>query len=176
MADLGKLVQGLGWTINYSLMVYQSFNDRTYGMSILPLCSNFAWEFVYTFIYPSDNFAEKVVISMYMILNFLVIYSAIKFAHREWEHAPFVQRNILCIFLVAIGSFISGYIALAQTMGPGLGASWGAYFCLEFLCVGAWCQLISRGSSRGTSQMIWWAPSFPSHSSCEKNPCTRTHG
>jgi paspaline synthase len=45
--DVLLLLMGVGWTINYTGMLHKSFQDRTYGMAIMPLCSNIAWEVVY---------------------------------------------------------------------------------------------------------------------------------
>lgn len=156
IADLAQLGQGLGWAINYATMAHRSYQESTYGMSILPLCCNFAWELVYTFIYPPHNPVEKFNITLYLILNVFIMSFAVRFAPREWSHAPMVQRNIPLIFLFGTIAFILAHIALAKTAGAGLAANWGAFFCLELLIAGAWCQLLGRGSSRGTSYTIWY--------------------
>ncbi|KAJ8179082.1 hypothetical protein LV157_007418 [Aspergillus fumigatus] len=155
IADWALLAQGLGWSINYLAMIYQSYKDRTYGMAILPLCCNFAWEFVYSVIYPSHNSAERAVLTTWMILNLFVMYTAIKFAPNEWQHAPLVRQCLPWIFPVAIAAFTAGHLALAATVGVSKAANWGAFLCFELLTSGAVCQLMSRGSSRGASYTIW---------------------
>lgn len=136
-------------------MIYHSYKDRTYGMAILPLCCNFAWEFVYSVIYPSHNSAERAVLTTWMILNLFVMYTAIKFAPNEWQHAPLVRQCLPWIFPVAIAAFTAGHLALAATVGVSKAANWGAFLCFELLTSGAVCQLMSRGSSRGASYTIW---------------------
>lgn len=155
IADWALLAQGLGWSINYLAMIYHSYKDRTYGMAILPLCCNFAWEFVYSVIYPSHNSAERAVLTTWMILNLFVMYTAIKFAPNEWQHAPLVRQCLPWIFPVAITAFTAGHLALAATVGVSKAANWGAFLCFELLTSGAVCQLMSRGSSRGASYTIW---------------------
>ncbi|KAH1712394.1 Cytochrome P450 monooxygenase pyr9 [Aspergillus fumigatus] len=155
IADWALLAQGLGWSINYLAMIYHSYKDRTYGMAILPLCCNFAWEFVYSVIYPSHNSAERAVLTTWMILNLFVMYTAIKFAPNEWQHAPLVRQCLPWIFPVAIAAFTAGHLALAATVGVSKAANWGAFLCFELLTSGAVCQLMSRGSSRGASYTIW---------------------
>ncbi|KAG2007964.1 hypothetical protein GB937_008157 [Aspergillus fischeri] len=155
IANWALLAQGLGWSINYLAMIYQSYKDRTYGMAILPLCCNFAWEFVYSVIYPSHNSAERAVLTTWMILNLFLMYTAIKFAPNEWQHAPLVRQCLPWIFPVAIAAFTAGHLALATTVGVGKAANWGAFLCFELLTSGAVCQLMSRGSSRGASYTIW---------------------
>lgn len=134
IADWALLAQGLGWSINYLAMIYHSYKDRTYGMAILPLCCNFA---------------------TWMILNLFVMYTAIKFAPNEWQHAPLVRQCLPWIFPVAIAAFTAGHLALAATVGVSKAANWGAFLCFELLTSGAVCQLMSRGSSRGASYTIW---------------------
>ncbi|KAJ5815881.1 hypothetical protein N7447_008114 [Penicillium robsamsonii] len=155
IADRALLAQGLGWSINYLAMIYQSRKDRTYGMAILPLCCNFAWEFVYTVVYPSQNPVERAVLTTWMVLNLYLMYTAIKFAPNEWQHAPLVRQSLPVIFPVAIVAFTAGHLALAATVGVAKAANWGAFLCFELLTAGAVCQLMSRGSSRGASYTIW---------------------
>ncbi|KAJ5155045.1 uncharacterized protein N7500_010484 [Penicillium coprophilum] len=154
IADRALLAQGLGWSINYLAMIYQSHKDRTYGMAILPLCCNFAWEFVYTVIYPSQNPAERAVLTTWMVLNLFLMYTAIKFSPNEWQHAPLVRKSLPVIFPVAIAAFTAGHLAFAATVGVAKAANWSAFLCFELLTAGAVCQLMSRGSSRGASYTI----------------------
>ncbi|KAJ5159368.1 uncharacterized protein N7482_006372 [Penicillium canariense] len=155
IADLAQLGQGLGWGINYALMAYISHRDQTYGMSVLPLCCNFAWEITYAVVYPPHNPIERFNVTLYLVLNVFIMAGAVRFAPREWAHAPFVQRNLFRIFTSATLIFLLAHIALAKTVGVGRAANWGAFFCLDFLVAGAWCQLLGRGSSRGASYGIW---------------------
>ncbi|OGE52342.1 hypothetical protein PENARI_c010G02081 [Penicillium arizonense] len=50
---------------------------------------------------------------------------------------------------------ILGQLAAAATLGPGVAATVVACFCYLLLTVGSLCQLIIRGSSRGTSYTMW---------------------
>jgi len=43
---------GLFWTTAYVLYVFQARSDLSYGMPVVALIMNLAWEFVHTFIYP----------------------------------------------------------------------------------------------------------------------------
>lgn len=155
LADLAQLAQGIGWAVNYALMAHASYRDQTYGMSLLPLCCNFAWEITYAVIYPPHNPVERFNVTLYLVLNVFIMAGAVRFAPREWAHAPLVQRNLSFIFAGATLIFLLAHVALAKTVGVGRAANWGAFFCLDFLVAGAWCQLLGRGSSRGASYAIW---------------------
>ncbi|PFH58950.1 hypothetical protein XA68_13016 [Ophiocordyceps unilateralis] len=155
IADTCKLLMGVGWTINYIGMISKSLKDRTYAMSIMALCCNFAWEITYAFIYPFGSHLERCVHYSGLLLNCGVMYTAIKNAPREWAHAPLVQRNLPVIFVVCISGWMSAHLALAAQIGPGLAQAWSAYGCQLLLSVGGLCQLISRGHSRGASYFLW---------------------
>ena len=153
--DTFVVLMGLGWTVNYVGMVRYSFRDRTYGMAIIPLCCNIAWELVYTFVHPSKSIVERAVFLVGLTINTGVMYAAIKYAPTEWSHAPLVRRFIRPIFAVGILACLAGHLALAAEIGASLAYSWGAVICQLLLSVGGLGQLLARGSTRGGSYGIW---------------------
>lgn len=155
IANFFIIGMGAGWTINYIGMVYQSFHDKTYGMAIMPLCCNIAWEIVYSLIYPSKSLIERGVFLIGLTINFAIIYAAVKFAPNEWTHSPLVLRNLPLIFLVGIVGCLTGHLALAAEIGPSLAYSWGAAVCQIMLSFGGLFQLLCRGSTRGASYTLW---------------------
>ncbi|PLB38598.1 meroterpenoid cyclase pyr4 [Aspergillus candidus] len=155
IADLFVVGMGIGWVINYVGMVYKSFKDQTYGMAIMPLCCNIAWEVVYGIIYPSKSLVEQSVFLAGLTLNFGVMYAAIRFAPNEWTHAPVVMRHLPLIFCLSMLGFLTGHLALAAEIGHSLAYSWGAVVCQLLLSIGGLCQLLCRGSTRGASYTLW---------------------
>lgn len=156
IADLFVVGMGIGWVVNYVGMVYTSFRDKTYGMAIMPLCCNIAWEIVYGLIYPSKSRLEQGVFLSGLTLNFAVMYAAIKFAPNEWRHAPIVMQNLPLLFAIGVLVFLTGHLALASEIGPALAYSWGAVVCQLLLSTGGLCQLLCRGSTRGASYTLWF--------------------
>lgn len=155
IADTCKLLMGLGWTTNYAGMIYKSLKDRTYGMALMPLCCNFAWELTYAVIYPFGSRQDKFTHYFGLMLNCGVMYTAVKNAEREWTHAPLVRRNLPFIFIICIAAWTTAHLALALQIGPSHAQAFSAYGCQLLLSVGALCQLLSRGSSRGASYFLW---------------------
>jgi len=149
--DYALLAQGSLWTIHYAQMVYYSFRDKSYGMALIPLCNNFAWELVYALIYPADDPGQLAVMYAWLGLNLAVMYSAVKFAPNEWSHAPFVRDNMALLIFLGTVTLTFGHVALAQTMGPDQAVFWSAMVCQIVLSVGCFLQLVSRGSSRALS-------------------------
>ncbi|KAJ5267343.1 hypothetical protein N7478_010736 [Penicillium angulare] len=146
----------VGWLANYIAMIRKSFQDRTYGMALMPLCCNIACEFVYGVIYPPDIPIWPYIFASWLALNFLVVYAAMKFAPNEWSHAPLVEQNLPCIFAVSIAMWMSAHLTLVAHVGQSAAAAWSSWFCQLLLSAGGLCQLIVRGSTRGTSLFIWY--------------------
>ncbi len=42
------LGSGLFWTVTYLLIIRRGFRDQTYGMPLVALCANLAWEFIFS--------------------------------------------------------------------------------------------------------------------------------
>lgn len=118
IASTCKLFMGVGWITNYIGMIYNSWKYQTYGMSLMPLCCNFAWELVYALIHPFDGGLERSVHYTGLALNCGVMYTAVRFAAREWNHAPLVQRNLLWIFVMCVAGWMSAHLALPHNWGP----------------------------------------------------------
>lgn len=151
-----KALMGVGWLTNYLGMIYKSNQEKTYGMALMPLCCNFAWELTYALVYPFQSKLEQYVHTTGLALNCLVMYTAVRYAHGEWAHAPLVQRNLPLLFVVTVAGFVSGHVAFAAQLGPSLAQAWSAFACQLLLSVGGLCQLLSRGHSRGASYTLWY--------------------
>lgn len=65
--------------MNYFGMVYISFKERTYGMAIMPLCCNIAWEISYWLVHPPKYQAKLAMFGMGLSINLGVMYAAIIF-------------------------------------------------------------------------------------------------
>ncbi|KAL4940632.1 hypothetical protein BDV06DRAFT_213345 [Aspergillus oleicola] len=148
-------VSGIGWILNYILMTYYSFRDKTYSMSLLPLCCNIAWELTYGVIYPSSTFVLRPVILSWLMLNCLVMYAAVKFSPNHWSHAPLVQRILPLLFGIGITACTGFHLTLLRQFDPATAFLWSARTCQVLLSVGAVFQLLCRGNTRGGSYVLW---------------------
>lgn len=155
IADLFVTLMGVGWIVNYASMLWHAFTDSTYGMALLPLCSNIGWELTFVLVHPSPNSYEYGIFAALLTLNFGIMTAAARVAPAEWKHSPLVARSTTPIFLVGILVCFAGHVSLAAQIGPGLAYSWGAFVCQLSLSVGALCQLLQRNSTRGTSWPMW---------------------
>lgn len=73
IASICKALMGVGWLTNYVGMIYKSNKENTYGMSLMALCCNFAWELTYAIIYPFGSGLEKYIHYTGLMLNCAVM-------------------------------------------------------------------------------------------------------
>ncbi|KAG5921877.1 hypothetical protein E4U61_006108 [Claviceps capensis] len=157
LADSFAALMGLGWIINYVLMVRISIKGEPHSMALIPLCNNIAWELAYTAVYPSANRVERSVFTIGIVLNLFIMAGAVRSARIEWrQHSPMLAENAGWILLVGVMVCFTGHVALAMEIGPGLAYSWGAVVCQLALSIGGVCQLLERNSTAGTSWMLWY--------------------
>ncbi|MCT6815694.1 MAG: hypothetical protein M3043_04720, partial [Lysinibacillus fusiformis] len=50
-----QIGMGLFWIITYLLVIYKGWKDKKYGMPMVAICANIAWEFIFTFLYPQND-------------------------------------------------------------------------------------------------------------------------
>ncbi|GIJ91832.1 hypothetical protein Asppvi_010807 [Aspergillus pseudoviridinutans] len=145
---------GVGWLANYLGMIRKSFQDRTYCMPLVALACNISYELVYV-LYPPDSPMWPIVFGLWLAVDVAVAYTTMRFGPNEWGHAPLVQRNLPWILVASIAGWITVHLALIAHFGPVEAAAWSAFGCQLFLSAANLCQLMVRGSSRGTSPFIW---------------------
>lgn len=166
-------IGGSLWTVCYGLFVWESFKSQSYGMPLLAVSLNFAWEVVYA-LYVAESPLEKLIFTIWLVLDCGMVFGMMKFAKYEWKHAPLVGRNIVAIFTAMALVAIAGHWTFAEwwiqndigkregkyyrgVIGPDtteLGF-WSAVFCQLYLSAASLCQLVVRQHSGGVSWSIW---------------------
>lgn len=146
------ILTAIPWCFHYAEMIRVSFRDLTYCMPLFPLYNNIAWEIVYTFV---CNFEDGTIPSaIALLLDCGVLYTTLKFAHREWRHAPYVQHSLGSITIVGLVVGVLFHSALSNLLGKASGFMWGAIICQVFLSVGLLRQIMIRRSTRGSSYRL----------------------
>lgn len=82
------LISGLAWTITYLALIYRGFRDRTFGMPLVALALNLAWEFVFTFVHPPDETHILIVNGVWLLFD-LIYCAAIHHQLRRDGHNPY---------------------------------------------------------------------------------------
>ncbi|GAT22218.1 PaxB [Aspergillus luchuensis] len=112
LADIFVIGMAVGWVAHYVEMIYTSFKDQTYCMTIGGLCINFAWEIIFCTMYPAKGFVERVAFLMGISLDLGVIYAGIKNAPNEWRHSAMVRDHMPLVFAATTLCCLSGHLAL----------------------------------------------------------------
>jgi hypothetical protein len=166
-------VGGALWTLCYILMTRESFRSRTYGMPLLALANNFAWEIVYAF-GVAEAPLERIVFAIWCVLDIGLLLGIARHGAGEWAHAPIIAKNLgkvvigLIIWLVVghwafakwwidneigkrEGKYYYGVVA-ADTSELGFWTAGVAQLCLS---VASLAQLVVRQHTGGVSWSIW---------------------
>ena len=82
------IFSGIFWTIAYLLIIRRSIQDQSVGMPLVALCMNISWEFIFSFIFPSDK-PQLYINYVWFFLDLVIVIQYIKFGKFEFsKHFP----------------------------------------------------------------------------------------
>lgn len=106
---------GLAWTVVYIALIYRGIKDKSYGMPLVPLALNFAWEFVFSLIYPpADTGVAGIVINaIWMICDIGIVACYFIYGYRYFYQRYGISKATwltysIAAFLVAFGIMLTG--------------------------------------------------------------------
>jgi len=157
---------GLAWTIVYIALIYRGIKDQSYGMPLVPLALNFAWEFTFSVVYPPavTGIAGTIVNAVWMICDIGIIATYFRYGYNYFYHrygmskAAWTGYSIFA-FLVAFGIMLTGGPFFAQFTDYFKGdifqgAIFIAYIQNLVISVCFLLMLWERGNARGQSLTI----------------------
>src|SRR5690606_33627267 len=77
-------IGGVLWGLAYLLIIRRSFMERTFGVPIVAMCANIAWEFIFSFLYPSLNPGQRIINVVWFGLDAVIIYTYLRFGRRDF--------------------------------------------------------------------------------------------
>jgi hypothetical protein len=111
------LGSGVFWLVAYVLIIYRGFKDKSYGMPIVALCGNLAWEIIFGLgleqgcaaswqscpagLIQGRNF-------IWMVFDFVILYTVLKYGRRYFHH-PFVKKHFTWIVL---GGVVAAFLVI----------------------------------------------------------------
>lgn len=149
------------WLVAYILVIRKGFKDKTYAIPLLPICLNFTWEFMDSWILPDPVYFWKWVDRAWFLLDVAILYQLFRYGRKE-QKIPELQRWFYPIVIVTLLLAFWGQYTFVTTFHDTLGfiaafainlvmsvifpffyfarrdlhgLSWGA----------AWCKLIGTG-------------------------------
>jgi hypothetical protein len=90
---IGIVIQsfaGLLWTLAYLLIILRARRDRVYGMPIVALCANLAWEFWYTFVElpphpdPAKHAAQFWVNFIWFVFDVAILWQTLRYGPKQF--------------------------------------------------------------------------------------------
>jgi len=145
------LASGLFWTLTYVLVIRQGLADRTYGMPLVALCANLAWEFIFSVVRPHHGVQHGVDIA-WLCLDLGIAYTALRYGPRDF---PSLSRPSFHAGLA--GTFALSYLGVDLVCrqfdgGRGGYAAFGQNLMMSGLFL---AMLAARRCLRG--QSVWIA-------------------
>ncbi len=146
------LISGISWTIVYIAIINRGFKDKTYGMPLFALAFNITWEFIFGFLVGEGFSLQKVVNSIWFLLDAVIVYTYFKYGRREFPKT--VDRFFVLWSLMAFGiAFITIYFTHFE-FEDFWGARYSAFaqnLMMSVLFIG---MLVRRNNVEGQSMYI----------------------
>ncbi|RYP61969.1 hypothetical protein DL770_009670 [Monosporascus sp. CRB-9-2] len=143
------------WTVAYVLYVRQAFRDKSYGMPLVCLCANIAWEFLFGVAVPTSA-AQTVAFVPWLLIDVGIVYTTSRFGRDQWKQAPFVANNMGLILTSGILFMIACFWAFIGTVGLDAASFYIGYGDQLLIGTTSVAQLISRNNTSGHSWGIWF--------------------
>lgn len=151
--ELGlKLGSGFFWTLAYILIIRRGWKDKSYGMPVVALGANLAWEYLFSWILPHRS-PQLEVNRIWLLFDLGILWQVLRYGSNEQQH-PWLRRNF---YLLLACAMVGGFLAvngITREFGDfdGMYAAFGQNLMMSIL----FCSmLLSRNDMRG--QSLWIA-------------------
>lgn len=143
------LGSGLFWTITYVLIIWRSWHDRSYGMPLVALCANIAWEAIFSFLFP-PHLIQHIVNIIWFTLDAIIFVLTIRFGPKEFPDLS--KRTFYAMFgLTLVTSVGAVFLVTLEFHDGGTYSAFGQNLMMSVLFI---CMLFRRRSLRGQSLSI----------------------
>ncbi len=141
------LGSGLFWTVTYLLIIRRGFRDQTYGMPLVALCANLAWEFIFSIVHPRGPI-QRFVNIVWLLCDAVILYQALRFGPREFPTVP--KSVFYLMFGLALATSFCAVLFMSYEFNDmdGVYAAFGQNLMMSVLFI---AMLYHRRSLRGQS-------------------------
>jgi hypothetical protein len=146
------ILSGVFWTITYLLILQRSINDEFVGMPMLALCMNIAWEFIFSFVYPSDK-PQLYINYVWFCFDIVIVIQFLKLNHDEFADRLPKKFFYPVFYSLLLISFFNMLCATTE-FGPILGAHYTAFEINLVMSVLFIHMLLSSNHTQGQSIYI----------------------
>jgi hypothetical protein len=106
------LTSGIAWTITYAALVYRGFKDKSFGMPLIPLALNIAWEVVFSFIYPpqDDGGMKMVIHTVWAMLDAAIVATFFLYGYKYYAQQYGISKAVF--YFSAVLAFVASFLIM----------------------------------------------------------------
>lgn len=143
-----KLLMGLFWTLTYVLIIKRGFEDHTFGMPLLALCTNISWECIFAFIYPHGR-TQRIVNTVWFLFDGVILFQIVQFGNTG--RLPAVLFLFFVALVLATAFYLTLFITRQFNDWRGQYTAFAGNLLMSILFIS---MLIERGNLAGQSIYI----------------------
>ncbi|HEX8435896.1 hypothetical protein [Archangium sp.] len=98
------------WILAYILIIRQSFKDKSYGLPLVAISMNLAWEFLASWVIPNPVPLWLFFDRVWFFVDLVIVYQLVRYG-RELQTIPEIQRHFYPIIAGTVMLSISGLYA-----------------------------------------------------------------
>jgi len=139
------------WILAYLFILHRCFRDRTYGLPIVAICLNFAWEILASFVFPNPvplwHFFDRA----WLVIDVLLVYQLFRWGRAE-QSVPELAKYFPFAIVVPFALGVWGLYAFVDSYVDRLGlvGAFGVNLIMSILFV--FFYFARRGTGRGLSR------------------------
>ncbi|MBV8886336.1 MAG: hypothetical protein JO235_20410 [Chroococcidiopsidaceae cyanobacterium CP_BM_RX_35] len=146
------ILSGIFWTITYILIIRRATQDQIIGMPMVAPCMNIAWEFIFSFVFPSSK-PQLYINYIWFFIDLIIVIQYLKLNQSEFmRHLP-KQFFYPTFFSVLIVSFFNMLFATYE-FGIVKGSYYTAFEDNLIMSMLFTHMLLSRNNVKGQSIYI----------------------
>jgi len=108
---LAAIIGSLLWVLAYILMIRKGFQDHTYGLPLLAILLNFAWEFIYVFIYPPDNRIVLWLRIAWLVVDIFNVWLLVRYGQAV-QSVPEIRQHFYSVLVCTFALCYVGHLVL----------------------------------------------------------------
>ena len=139
------------WVVAYVFILVRCFRDKTYGLPLVAICLNFAWELLASFVYPNPVGLWHFFDRAWLVVDVLLAYQLWRWGRAEQSLAP-LARNFHLVVLATFALGVWGQYAFVASYPDRLGlvSAFGVNLIMSILFI--FFYFARRDSGRGLSR------------------------
>ena len=128
IAHILQISSGFFWTLTYLLIIRRSFKDKTYGMPMVAICANVAWEFIFSFVHPHP-LPQLYIDYLWLFLDLGILVQYLRYGKKEFTRQLNASLFLLtflftllfsALLILLISQEFNEYIGIYAAFGQNL--------------------------------------------------------